>query len=591
MEHPVLHVIVVGFHHKKGCIVEYAYPPLLPGKIKTVKMTNVKLFDVLTNYFLGGEGHSSELPSQWKHLPSLALPDGSHNYDSDTAFFHLPDLENPRKTIFGISCYRQIAAADVKNPTEKITRGFVQKSVCVLSRLPLYGHIQVKMALITEAFFIEADFSRLDLIHQTYDNLNSCLTGDLVRTQQLYVGLSARKLIQTLSHRTLVLFKLFLLERKVLFFQSPVMDLCSYFLTLLSLHPGMLEDGLNESACSVPLDTPPESLSPELIEDRPYSSCSSVKSISNANLEASATENPGEQALNQRAPSLTLTGAVTNEEVGLPLKVFGRGNLCLPYLSLSYIDTLSQPCIKGYMIGATNILFKQKSGMSEVIVDIEKDKIDILDPELKKALHLTTEDLRFIDYLIKQVSNENNGSSDVFLDGVGWEGGDEWIRAQFRLYLLCLLRSVLNSDQDPNASYELNRFNSHFIHLWKKTMNYKLWREHVSNEAVDMESFITLPPMHPCSGQYSLGDMRLHLSNTITNTEGGKKVTQALGNTGRAVAGSISNAKGVFSSWMSSLKSNESKETTANKDDKEDKEEVIEDKSVDQVAQDAIVES
>ena len=75
------------------------------------------------------------------------------------------------------------------------------------------------MALITEAYFIEADFSRLDLIHQTYDNLNSCLTDDLVRTQQLYVGLSPRKLIQTLSHRTLILFKLFLLERKVLFFQ------------------------------------------------------------------------------------------------------------------------------------------------------------------------------------------------------------------------------------------------------------------------------------------------------------------------------------------------------------------------------------
>merc|ERR1712062_873995 len=123
------------------------------------------------------------------------------------------------------------------------------------------------------------------------------------------------------------------------------------------------------------------------------------------------------------------------------------------------------------------------------------------------------------------------------------------------------------------------------IHLWKKTMNYRGSRQHVSSEAVDRESFITLPPMHPCSGQYSLGDMRLHLSNTITNTEGGKKVTQALGNTGRAVAGSISNAKGVFSSWMSSLKSNESKETTANKED------VIEDKSVDQVAQDAIVES
>ena len=28
---PVLHVVVVGFHHKKGCQVEYAHPPLIPG--------------------------------------------------------------------------------------------------------------------------------------------------------------------------------------------------------------------------------------------------------------------------------------------------------------------------------------------------------------------------------------------------------------------------------------------------------------------------------------------------------------------------------------------------------------------------------
>merc|ERR1711953_253990 len=113
-------------------------------------------------------------------------------------------------------------------------------------------------------------------------------------------------------------------------------------------------------------------------------------------------------------------------------------------------------------------------------------KIDILDPELKKALHLTTEDLRFIDYLIKQVSNENNGSSDIFLDGVGWEGGDEWVRAQFRLYLLCLLRTSLNSNEDhvsgsettSSQNPELNKFNILFVQQWKKTMNYRLWKEH-----------------------------------------------------------------------------------------------------------------
>ena len=68
------------------------------------------------------------------------------------------------------------------------------------------------------------------------------------------------------------------------------------------------------------------------------------------------------------------------------------------------------------IIGATNALFKQKSGVAEVIIDIEKDKIDILEPELKKALQLTTEDLRFIDFIIKQVSIENG--SDIFLGKV-----------------------------------------------------------------------------------------------------------------------------------------------------------------------------
>ena len=183
----VLNVLVIGFHHKKGCQVEYSYPPLMPG----------------------GDSRSSELPSQWKHLPALAMPDGSHNFLSDTAFFHLPALDNPRKTVFGISCYRQIDADKVNhfcpsryvnqsiiqnhsylvldtifyrynllkvlNKTADITRGSVQKSVCVLSRLPLYGQIQVKMALITEAYFAEGDFERVDLIHQGWNSIDNFL--------------------------------------------------------------------------------------------------------------------------------------------------------------------------------------------------------------------------------------------------------------------------------------------------------------------------------------------------------------------------------------------------------------------------------
>ena len=196
--------------------MEYSHPPLIPG----------------------GDCYSSELPSQWRNLPSLALPDGSHNWDQDTSYFHLPALHDPRKTVFGISCYRQIDVDKIKNKTEDITRGSVQKSVCVLSRLPLYGQIQVKMCLITQAYFEEGDFSKVELINETYSNLNSCLSDDLLHTQQLYVGLSARDFVMHFKQRALVLFKLLLLERKVLFFKSPVEALSSHILTLLSLYPG-----------------------------------------------------------------------------------------------------------------------------------------------------------------------------------------------------------------------------------------------------------------------------------------------------------------------------------------------------------------
>lgn len=50
----------------------------------------------------------NECPAGWKYLPTLALPDGSHNFAEDTVFFNLPSLKDPRKTVYGISCYRQI---------------------------------------------------------------------------------------------------------------------------------------------------------------------------------------------------------------------------------------------------------------------------------------------------------------------------------------------------------------------------------------------------------------------------------------------------------------------------------------------------
>lgn len=75
-----------------------------------------------------------------------------------------------------------------------------------------------------------------------------------------------------------------------------------------------------------------------------------------------------------------------------------------------------------------------------VCVQVDEARIQIHDPELRKMLYLSTADLRFADYLVKHVTENKE---DVFLDGTGWEGGDEWIRAQFGLYVHSLLSSAL----------------------------------------------------------------------------------------------------------------------------------------------------
>lgn len=80
-----------------------------------------------------------------------------------------------------------------------------------------------------------------------------------------------------------------------------------------------------------------------------------------------------------------------------------------------------------------------------LLFKVEDARLDIHDPELRKILNPTTADLRFIDHLVKHVTENRD---DVFLDGTGWEGGDEWIRAQFALYLHSLLSA---SAQPGNA--------------------------------------------------------------------------------------------------------------------------------------------
>ncbi|KAL3268787.1 hypothetical protein HHI36_007884 [Cryptolaemus montrouzieri] len=557
---PILHVLVIGFHHKKGCQVEFSFPPLVPGSL-------------------------NECPPGWKYLPTLALPDGSHNFDEDTVYFHLPSLTKPKQTIYGISCFRQIPVEKMKNRTSDITRGTVQKSVCVLSKIPLFGQIQVKMSLITHAYFEEGDFSKISILEDTYHHLNSVLFHTDIK-QQLFVGLSARDFVLQWKHKALLLFKLLLLEKRTIFFKSPVHPLCSGILTLVSLFPHMIEEGLDESACvrlSRPMSpmpqlsddelSPTENMpsnfpipqkveneennqtnelsttdheneadgkeeiitkdssknSPEIgveltesdsFEDKLEKNTSSSENVSDLRRECSSSDLISADVAQK---NLAFLAQLSSDTCGFPLSIFTKGFLCQPYLSLPYLDLLTDINVRGYVVGATNILFKQKRQLYDILVDMENNKIECQDMELRKLLHLTTEDLRFADYIVKHVTEEKQ---DVFLDGVGWEGGEEWIRTQFRIYLMCLMRTSLIHDN----CMEVNHFNANFVTAWRGTHNYKMWLSGINPGILDVAAG------HPFAGQLSVSDMKLRFAHTMQNTESGRKINQAMISTGKAVA-------------------------------------------------------
>ncbi|XP_037692955.1 late secretory pathway protein AVL9 homolog isoform X3 [Choloepus didactylus] len=604
--------------------VEFSYPPLIPG-----------------------DGHDSHtLPEEWKYLPFLALPDGAHNYQEDTVFFHLPPRNGNGTTVYGISCYRQIEAKTLKVRQADVTRETVQKSVCVLSKLPLYGLLQAKLQLITHAYFEEKDFSQISILKELYEHMNSSLGGTSLEGSQVYLGLSPRDLVLHFRHKVLILFKLILLEKKVLFYISPVNKLVGALMTVLSLFPGMIEHGLSDCSQYRPRKSMSEDVG--LQESNPPAddfASLSAPDVSNTNvgtvkktmtgnrggdavlktekslfqiendsskgqepndinhylkppshpspessesdwetLDPSVLEDPNSKERGQvgseqtnlfakdsmpsDSPPITVqpqanTGQVVlipglisgleEDQYGMPLAIFTKGYLCLPYMALQQHHLLSDVTIRGFVAGATNILFRQQKHLSDAIVEVEEALIQIHDPELRKLLNPTTADLRFADYLVRHVTENRD---DVFLDGTGWEGGDEWIRAQFAVYIHALLAATLQLDNEKI----LSDYGTTFVTAWKNTHNYRVWNSNKHPALAEIN------PSHPFQGQYSVSDMKLRFSHSVQNSERGKKIGNVMVTTsrnvvqtgkavGQSVGGAFSTAKTAMSSWLSTFTS------------------------------------
>ncbi|CAJ0578919.1 unnamed protein product, partial [Mesorhabditis spiculigera] len=97
-----------------------------------------------------------------------------------------------------------------------------------------------------------------------------------------------------------------------------------------------------------------------------------------------------------------------------------------------------------------------------VIDDKNFPNIDIRDPELRRVLKLTNLDARFGDYLLKSV--EQN-----YLEESAWQGSDEWVRLQFKNYLISLAFAARSGNLEKHTD-----FFPPFVAAWMETNNYRI---------------------------------------------------------------------------------------------------------------------
>ncbi|KAK0412771.1 hypothetical protein QR680_006401 [Steinernema hermaphroditum] len=526
--HPILHVCVIGFHHKHGAQIEYCYPPLK------------------------GDGDDG-IPEPWAGLPTLALPDGAHHVEDDVIFFLLPSLDDPNRSVFGISCYRQIASEDLISKSTDVTRSSVQKSVCVLSTVPLFGVLKAKLELITQAYFNERDFTKVEVLSQMYRNLCDMFHYEQLDLASAYMDINLAALVKTFKHRTLVLFKLLMLEKKVVFSIFPARRLGEVMIGLCSLFPNLIEDGLFEAASYTarPTFTPAPS---EVSESQ------SVKGSIAGDVEVAEEVFEKKEAVPTEASligrlsdliggtqprrrseivceaheGLIAPVGINTDSYGFPLHLFTKGSLFHPYLSISYLDMIRSDNTRAYCVGATNALFKQRRDQIDVLVTLDdsgEGQIDIINPDLKRQLTLTTADLRFGDFLLKMVETRT--------DPAAFDGGDDWIRMQFQAYLLSLLASVRG-----DIASTLTDFNEQFVEAWRTKHNFRIWS---CGEHADMASAV---PGHPFAGQLGVNDVFLRVGHSIGGTEHGRKIASTITSTGKYVTDTGSKVKSSISSWF-----------------------------------------
>ena len=225
----ILFLALITFHHKQGGVVECTFPPkekiISSGKLdELVDKNNEKI-------------NSKELVLDFilNILVNNCLIDGIHLVDTDSNFFFIHDLN---KIIYCLSYYVQKKTDDKENIIEddfqENIRGCIQKSICIVSTLPLFGnmltyenyytHLSTQMNLYMNQKSLNDKSALIDIYNK--------LEKEFHQEQKWMFNL--RKAFSILKNDLLIILKLILLEKRIIVFSQIPSNVSLVIMTFLS---------------------------------------------------------------------------------------------------------------------------------------------------------------------------------------------------------------------------------------------------------------------------------------------------------------------------------------------------------------------
>lgn len=234
----ILFLGLITFHHKQGGVVECTFPPkeeiISSGKLdglidKNNEKINSKelVFDFILN-----------------NLVNNCLIDGIHLVDTDSNFFFIHDLN---KIVYCFSYYVQKKTDDNENQIEddfqENIRGCIQKSICIVSTLPLFGNI-----LTYENYYTHLTTQMNLYMNQKSLNDKSALTDIYNKLEKEFHQekkwmFNLRKAFSILKNDLLIILKLILLEKRIIVFSQIPSNASLVIMTFLSFLPACFSNG------------------------------------------------------------------------------------------------------------------------------------------------------------------------------------------------------------------------------------------------------------------------------------------------------------------------------------------------------------